>query len=183
MTKARTRIGGTMGGADEQTMAFVQNIADMHEEQPQNSNLAQSEASVKCTPRVHYSISSINDFIEKLRLISLTKRALSSNEPNTTGFQDLFKDFYDELKAIFKQRLPDYNDHKLNNMIKRVGNYVMRRLHQTVWHPDRLKNSDDCEYSQKVEKLLWLTPEYLELPEAEETVNWPMWGVCIEEIQ
>ena len=32
MAKAKTRMGGTIGGADEQTMAFVQNIADMHEE-------------------------------------------------------------------------------------------------------------------------------------------------------
>ena len=29
----------------------------------------------------------------------------------------------------------------------------------------------------------WVNPEYLDLPEAEHTVNWPMWKVCIGEIQ
>ena len=40
-------MGGSMAGNDEETMAFVQNIAGMHDEQQRNENRSESGESVK----------------------------------------------------------------------------------------------------------------------------------------
>ena len=84
MAKVRTRMGGTLAGNDEESRRFVQNIADMHDRayDARRSGKGSNDGDLLATPRVHYSVVSINDFIDKLRFISLTKRALSSNEPN-----------------------------------------------------------------------------------------------------
>ena len=184
MVKVKQRMGGTMGGNDEESLRFVNQITEMHERanEGRRSTKGSNDGQMQVQPRVHFSVISINDFIDKLRFISLTKQALSSNEPNFAGFQDLFKDFYDELKDLFKSQMPSIADAKVNEYVKRVSNYVLRRLHQTVWHADRVKNEDDVAYHQKIQNLQWVTPEYLDLPEVKDTVNWPMWNVCIDEL-
>ena len=175
-----------MGGNDEESMQFVKQITDMHAQAHNSARRSTTKGSIdenfQVQPRVHFSVVSINDFIDKLRFITLTKQALSSHEPNFGGFQDLFKDFYDELKDHFKKKMPTLGEAKINDYVKRVSNYIMRRLHQTVWHADRIKNADDMEYYGKIQKLDWVTPDYLDLPEAEHTVNWAMWKVCTEEL-
>ena len=41
----------------------------------------------------------------------------------------MFRDFYEELKNLFKRMMPNIGDAKINDYVSRVSNYVMRRLH------------------------------------------------------
>lgn len=109
---------------------------------------------------------------------------LSSDDPEFGGFKNLFEDFYEEVRIKLEQIIKDRNNPALiEDYIVRISDYVMCKLHSTIWSKDRKKHPLDKDYSDRVQMLKWITPSHIELPKKEKTVNYPMWKVSAQILQ
>ena len=55
------------------------------------------------------------------------------NDSNFVGYKILFEDFYEELRLVFEETLADKSEDGVEDFLRRVSNYVMRRLHNTFF--------------------------------------------------
>ena len=144
-----------------------------------------TEASVQKNKPVHYSIESIDDFPMKLNHIDLTLRMLSTEDQMFGGFMYLFQDFFFEVRQVLETILLSGSQDPVlvDDYIRLVNRYVMRKLHSSIWGRDRLKNPQDKAYSDKLSMLHWVTPKHVGLADAERTTNHPMWQVSARHLQ
>ena len=129
-----------------------------------------------------YDITSIDEFIHTLKELSVTKTVLVSSEPNQTGFKLLFEDFFKEIRRNLEIILVNASSKEINEALVRLSSYIMRKLHSSIWNKERTQNDDDTKFIAKISSLQGMSADQLELPEAEQTVNWPMWELCVHEL-
>ena len=75
---------------------------------------------------------------------------MGSSESNYAGFKLLFEDFYDDLIKKIMQFFPNMNQKEVNDYLVRVINYILRKLHSSIWHKDRSLNDEDIKYHMKI---------------------------------
>ena len=52
--------------------------------------------------RVHYSINSIDDFVNKVQFIESKSQILATADPTFAEYKMLFEDFYEELRGLME---------------------------------------------------------------------------------
>ena len=113
----------------------------------------------------------------KLSHIDLTQRMLSTDDQMFGGFMYLFQDFLLEVRTVLESVMlcGAKDPETVDEYIKLINRYVMRKLHSCIWGRDRLQNPQDKAYSDKLTMLTWITPKHVGLADAERTTNHPMW--------
>ena len=90
-----------------------------------------------------------------------------------------FKTFLDKLNDVIfdllDKKFTGKSDETLFEYVALIHDYILRKLSGLIWHPDRQRNPLDVTYRSKVSTLDWIEPRHIELPEAEQTVNYAMW--------
>ena len=66
-----------------------------------NDTTVSTEKLAKST-RVHYSVNSIDDFIEKIKFVERKHQILTKSGPTFVGYKILFDDFYEEIRFVFE---------------------------------------------------------------------------------
>ena len=97
-------------------------------DQIRNSVLRETEKQVP----VHYSINSIDDFINKVKFIELNNKLLAKSDSTFGEYKTLFNDFYEEIWAILEEKLTEKSEDGIDDFTKRISNYVMLKLHYTL---------------------------------------------------
>lgn len=108
---------------------------------------------------IHYSIESIEDLPAKLAYIELTGRLLSNDDPDFGDVRNLLEDFYAEVRKVLLTTLINFCSDTMDDVVGRISEMVMCKLHSAIWSDDRLENPDDRNYSEKAEGLGWIKPD------------------------
>jgi len=97
---------------------------------------------------------------EKLKFIGLTRKILLQDEVDFGGYKQLFEDFYFEVRKEVANHLKDATDETaLDSFVLRISEYVMRKLHTTIWNRETLTSADDETYRDRARTLSWIQPE------------------------
>ena len=79
----------------------------------------------------------------------VTKRVLDSNVENHNGFKILFDDFFNKLA----DEIPSEDENVIDDFLLRIRNYILSKLHFTIWHEERLSNAEDITFQNNVANL------------------------------
>ena len=71
----------------------------------------------------------------------MTKTVLSQNEVDDfAGFKSMLDSFYDEVKKELSRIFYKIDDEMSVEFIQRISDYIMRKLHSTLWAKEELES-------------------------------------------
>ena len=80
----------------------------------------------------------------------MTLSMLASDDPDFGGFRYLFEDFYEDIRSKLELLIPNAEQTLIEDYISRISEYVMTKLHSTIWSRDRKIHASDKSYSSRI---------------------------------
>ena len=68
-----------------------------------------------------------------MQTVERKQQILTNSGPTFVGYKILFDDFYEEIRFVFEEILTEKSEEAMEDFLRRVSNYVMRRLHNTLF--------------------------------------------------
>ena len=69
--------------------------------------MKRQETKAKKKQTTHYSIDSIDTFIDVLKFVNFTKQVLTVEESDFAGYKSMFEVFYVELRGVLAKIMPN----------------------------------------------------------------------------
>lgn len=96
----------------------------------------------------------------KLSYIDLIRGLLSNDDADFGDVKNLLEDFNAEVRKVLLTSLINYSsDDTIDDMVTRISEMILRKLHLAIWSEDRVENPEDRKFVEKAEGLGWIKPD------------------------
>ena len=79
-------------------------------------------------------------------------------DPDYAGYKTLFEVFYVEVRRVIFRLMPRKTSSDVDSLIYLINEYILRKIHKTLWKFGKQESAQDDEYVKKANSVQWITP-------------------------